>query len=678
MHRTRLLIGPGVVSTILLLGCSAPQLPPPAPAPKPTATAAPAPKPAATKQVAAAEQLAAATPSTTRTGASFTIPKGWWLTRQPAFLALEGPERELKLWIVDIEESSLTAAIAAAWKRVKPTFALAVDNTQKPPARGGWDAIVQQSYVTPTGSGRVVVGNARRKGKVSYVVLIDASQKALSRRGAQLGQIFGGLKAPGQKEESFAGKTAHVLDDAKRAKLESFIEEARKLAEVPGAAVAVVQGDAIAWQRGFGVRDNRKPTKVTADTSFMIGSTTKSLTSLMMAKLIDEGLFRWDTPVTKLMPSFKLGDAAATKQITMRHTMCACTGLPRQDMEFLFEFDKVTAKMRFAELAKMKPTTGFGETFQYSNALVSAGGYVAAKAAYPALSFRAAYQKAMKTRVFDPIGMKGTTFDMKRATRSNHAIPHGASLERSYRALAVSLENAVVSVAPAGGAWSTVTDLARAMLVEMNQGKSASGKSIVGANNLLERHKPGVKISNKASYGLALTRVAMHGLQAISHGGNTLGFTCKWRFFPKARLGLVVLANAQGANTFTAAVERRLLELLYDGKAEAKENLLHAVKQRKEAIARMLAKVKAEPAWLARMAGRWNNADLGNLNIVVQGERLLVDAGEWKAEAAQKRSKDGVSTILFVGPPLVGVELLPQKDKLVLRAAQRKYVFEKK
>jgi len=46
-------------------------------------------------------------------------------------------------------------------------------------------------------------------------------------------------------------------------------------------------------------------------------------------------------------------------------------------MEFIFEFDGVSPEARLAQLATMKPTTGFGETFQYSNALVSAGGFAA-------------------------------------------------------------------------------------------------------------------------------------------------------------------------------------------------------------------------------------------------------------------------------------------------------------
>ena len=52
----------------------------------------------------------------------------------------------------------------------------------------------------------------------------------------------------------------------------------------------------------------------------------------------------WDTPVTTLLPSFKLGDADTTSRVLVKHLICACTGLPRQDFEWLFQYKGVTAE----------------------------------------------------------------------------------------------------------------------------------------------------------------------------------------------------------------------------------------------------------------------------------------------------------------------------------------------
>ncbi len=51
----------------------------------------------------------------------------------------------------------------------------------------------------------------------------------------------------------------------------------------------------------------------------------------------------------------------------MKHLICACTGLPRQDLEWLFEYQGVTPAEAMATLGTMQPTSKFGEMFQYSN-----------------------------------------------------------------------------------------------------------------------------------------------------------------------------------------------------------------------------------------------------------------------------------------------------------------------
>ena len=73
----------------------------------------------------------------------------------------------------------------------------------------------------------------------------------------------------------------------------------------------------------------------------MLASNTKSMTTLLLATLVDEGKLTWDTPVIAVMPDFKLGDPETTKQVLIKHLVCACTGLPRQDFEWLFEFTDV-------------------------------------------------------------------------------------------------------------------------------------------------------------------------------------------------------------------------------------------------------------------------------------------------------------------------------------------------
>ena len=476
-----------------------------------------------------------------------------------------------------------------------------------PPITDGWDSITQVSYKVAPKEARVVLGIARSKGGVAYVMLVDGPVPALQRRGAQLSQLLGSQRVEGLEKESFAGKKAAPLDNARAEKLAAFIEDVREKTRVPGAAVAIVQNGKIVFERGFGVRRAGKKPKVTPDTAFMIGSTTKSLTSLMMASLVEQGVFSWSTPLQDVLPTFQLADKEVAERVEMRHSVCACTGLPRQDMEFLFQFKGMTPNGRLKELATMKPTTGFGETFQYSNALVSAGGYAAAHAKWPKKPLRVAYEQAMRENVFAPLGMSATTFSSKKVARGNHARPHGANVDGTYSEMPLAYEDAVLSVAPAGGAWSTVRDLAQYVQLELAKGALPGGKRLVSEKHLLERRVPQVRIGEHSAYGLALFLTDRAGLQSAGHDGNTLGFSTLLTFWPEHNLGIVVLSNAQGANTFTGLVERKLIEVLFAGEEKADTALGFFLQRREETLARELPKLTNPPEvqWIKPLVGKY-------------------------------------------------------------------------
>jgi CubicO group peptidase (beta-lactamase class C family) len=204
----------------------------------------------------------------------------------------------------------------------------------------------------------------------------------LEKRLAQVSLVNDRLLPKGYTRETFAGKRAATLDAAKLAALSRFVDEGRKQLGIPGVSIGVVQDGRVVLTEGFGVRDLAATARPDADTLFMIASNTKALTTLMLAKLIDEGKLTWETPVTSLLPSFALGDAETTRQVLVKHLICACTGLPRQDLEWLLQFAGVTPAAALKTLATMQPTSKFGELFQYSNPMAAAGGFVGGHVAF--------------------------------------------------------------------------------------------------------------------------------------------------------------------------------------------------------------------------------------------------------------------------------------------------------
>lgn len=213
------------------------------------------------------------------------------------------------------------------------------------------------------------------------------------------------------------------------------------------------------------------------------------MTTLLLAELVDQGKLRWNDPVVDVFPAFKLGDPVVTPQVLVENLVCACTGLPHQDLEWIFEFKHATPETSMALLGTMKPTSRFGEVFQYSNLMAAAAGDIGGHVVYLDLELGAAYDKAMQVRVFNPLGMRSTTFDMARALRADHASPHSWGIDGRVGVAAMAFNDSIMLHRPAGGVRTSSHDLIRYVQLELSLGVLPDGKRLVSTENLLARRR---------------------------------------------------------------------------------------------------------------------------------------------------------------------------------------------
>lgn len=632
-----------------------------------------------TRPISADQQIAMHTPS----GATFSIEKGWIANSTEDMIILQEPGKELSFTLIENNQDSADNAVLTAWQRIQPDFARTIQHRMVAPATDGWDEMIQYVYTTSTSENKFLMALARRAGTTWYISLIDGTPGAVGKRGAGINLIATSFKVQGVEKESFTGKVAHKLDDVKLTELMEFIESARVFCDIPGAAIGIVQDGKLIHSQGFGVTELGTDNLVTSETQFMIGSTTKSLTTLMMAKLVDEGKFSWDTPVTKILPIFELGDQQITNKVLMKHTVSANTGMPRHDIELFFNHHIATPALRITEMKNIKPTTGFGETFQYSNSMVMAGGYIAGHTIDHNLELGTAYDQAMQSRVLNPLQMTSTTFDFDQL--QHPAMPHGQTLLGGYVAMPLSSEQWITSIRPAGGLWSNVHDMAKYLIMELNHGFNADGQQIISEKNLLERRKPQIMIADKMHYGLGLMTQDDHGIMSVGHGGNTLGFTTEMKFYPDHQVGFVILTNARYANMFTAAVERKLIELLFDGKDEAQKIVLIGQEQSRSVITNNLENIDLQPEieWLEKFVGSYTHPTLGVIKISQIADTYIFDALHWQATLGQKKEQDGNLKLIMTDGPLTGLEFMIQENEagkvtqLILDDSQHKYIFER-
>ena len=395
------------------------------------------------------ETLAKDSPRATPAGTTFTAPAGWILTTKDAMVVLDPPEADSHVAIVDVKAKDADAAVAAGWAAYKPGFRRPLKLSLPQAAKDGWEERKAYSYETSPNERAVVGAYAWRKGETWAVVLIDGTEPTFEKRGAPLSLALQSLRPKGHARESFAGKKAHPLDEKRLALLRDFVATGMKLVDATGVGLAFIDGGRTVWAGGLGVKELGKPDPVGADTLFIAASNTKALTTLLLARLVDEGKMRWDQPVVELFPEFRLGDEATTKQVQVRHLICACTGMPRQDLEWLLEYRHETPASAVKLLASMQPTSRFGEVFQYSNLMAAAAGFIGGSKAVPGREWGAAYDEAMRTKVFEPLGMTTTTFDFAKALKGDVAQPHGRDVDGNLARGRMDLNYSVVPVRPA-------------------------------------------------------------------------------------------------------------------------------------------------------------------------------------------------------------------------------------
>jgi hypothetical protein len=315
--------------------------------------------------------------------------------------------------------------------------------------------------------------------------------------------------------------------------------------------------------------------------------------------------------------------------------------------------------------------------------MVSAAGYAAGRAVAGGGPLGPAYDAAIRARILEPLGMTQTTFDFDVAARRERASPHGEDYLMNIHPLPLGDERFVIPVRPAGGAWSSVRDLARWVLAELGEGRTPEGRQVVSRASLARRREPMARIDEKAHYGLGLVVQDEHGLRIVGHGGATVGFSAAVFWLPEHGIGAAFLTNARAVGPLGDGVRRKLLELLFEGRDEAEKALAFARQAREErfAIERKKIRVPPDRAWMARFVGRYTNAALGRISVREEAGAFVLDAGEWKSPVGQKRQRDGGQLLILLGPTLVGLELIAvEKDgkpELILEAGQQKHVFRR-
>lgn len=316
-----------------------------------------------------------------------------------------------------------------------------------------------------------------------------------------------------------------VADDpaSATAVLQPFVDKH----ELAGAVAVVATRDKVIATDVVGFADIAAGKKMTPQTIFWIASQSKPMTATAVMMLVDEKKIALDDPVEKYLPEFKGQMVVVEKDenhvllrkpahpITIREVLSHMSGLPFSSAIEKPTLDGLPLAAAVRSYAMTPLQTEPGTHYQYSNAGIN----TAARVLEVVSGMK--YEDFMQQRLFDPLGMKDTTFWLSEEQAQR--------LAKSYRpdAAKTNLDEFQISQLiypltdrtqrfpmPAGGLFSTAGDttIFCQMLLNGGEFKGKRYLSEAAMHELSKRHTPETV---KESYGLGFS---VSGDQ-FGHGG---------------------------------------------------------------------------------------------------------------------------------------------------------------
>lgn len=334
------------------------------------------------------------------------------------------------------------------------------------------------------------------------------------------------------------------------AALDAYIEKGLKDWQLPGLSVAVVRNGRPVYVKGFGVRALGAPQKVDAQTLFGMMSTTKAMTALAVAMLVDDGKLAWDDPVTKHLPGFALSDPYVTRDLKVRDLLTHNSGLGNTDL--LWARGDLDSKQIIARLRDVPLSYSLRDGFAYQNVMYQVAGEVIEAATGER------WEQIIQKRILTPLDM-----DRSRPTLTAMLAMRDGNVSRAYfeidgRIRAID-ESPVDAVPAAGASWTTAADAAKWLDFLLNDG-CAGGKRLVSSANFRELLKPQVMVpANEfyptakltqphwTTYGYGWFQQDYRGRFVAMHTGSMDGRTAIIGLMPDEHLGIAIFGNLDHA-----------------------------------------------------------------------------------------------------------------------------------
>lgn len=321
----------------------------------------------------------------------------------------------------------------------------------------------------------------------------------------------------------------------------SLIERDRKNAIRPSVVVGVINKE---QEQIFGKIDNHIADIEIGDRLFEIGSTTKTFTSLLLAKLVLNNTIALEEPIATFKPEYKNALSYNGKEVTFRHLATHRSSLPREDMK------TIRKRMKEHKDEKDNPYKYFSpqdfEQFfmdydlkkeidtkwRYSNVAVGLLGNILSEI------LGSTYEEAITEHILTPLNMSDTFISGDNEQHSRYIQSYNKKGERIRPILLPAINGA-------GALKSTMHDMLHYLKHQMGLIDNPLQKEMDFTHQIHSNTK--WKDFNMG-LGWFIENKKWSEFPVIHHGGTTIGFHTYCGFIKEKQIGVVISSTIQLRN----------------------------------------------------------------------------------------------------------------------------------
>ncbi len=340
---------------------------------------------------------------------------------------------------------------------------------------------------------------------------------------------------------SVAAKTALPMSNQREAFVTEFkhFVETKIVPKTPGLALAIISDGKVKVLETYGVKKAGSNGLINADTAFRLASVSKSFAATAAAMMVNDGLIRWDTKVTDVLPNVEFSNPRYGDQLTVQHILSQSTGLPTHSGDNLIEeglsFDEVVRRLRYVNFV-CPP----GKCYNYQNVPYSLISNIVLK------KTGITYEQYLENKVLRPLGMRTATVGYADYTaNNNYAVPH-LPTRKGWAPTTVTQH--YYRINPAAGVNASITDMSRWLLAHIGQNPAILSPALLDTVHAKitrnTNHYGSREGVTNSYYGLGWRVFDYRGdKNFVHHGGGVKGFRSEMVFNPELKIGMVILTN---------------------------------------------------------------------------------------------------------------------------------------